>query len=455
MATELPPQADSEVGVPVDDLLPADLDLPPGDIPVADVPELEGVELPEDAPPISEVLELAGTDVREKALPIRPGDLTRLLLAQPGLSDEDRQLLARFGPKLGSYFHNEFYQRLRDLKESYAPLDPDSDYAHLETFSREATDTLDEEFLELFEATLERANFRPLDNQIIHEAVEAPNEMGLSYVPDFTLFEHLRVYARGYTKILRVSRNARTKFRKRTIVLDAYQRLVVVLKFKEGLNLKRLGPHARSDALYLRMFKDVPHVDMEMHLPEQGTKVRMRWLDKAQIASPLMIGVPTAAIKVLMAITLSPVLLGTAIFAPLSAGVNSFFGFQRAKQKHLSHMIRSLYYLTLANNSSVLTRLIDSAEEEEYKETLLSYFFLLVHHDPAHPLNPAALDARIEAFLKETTGIEINFEIEDAMSKLYRLGLARIDASNRLEVTPIAEALAHLEHLWVCAHRSG
>ena len=42
------------------------------------------------------------------------------------------------------------------------------------------------------------------------------------------------------------------------------------------------------------MFKDVPHVDMEMHLPEQGTKVRMRWIDKAQIASPLVMGLPTA-----------------------------------------------------------------------------------------------------------------------------------------------------------------
>ncbi|MBV8228733.1 MAG: DUF3754 domain-containing protein, partial [Planctomycetaceae bacterium] len=37
----------------------------------------------------------------------------------------------------------------------------------------------------------------------------------------------------------------------------------------------------RSDVLYLRMFKDVPHVDMEMHLPERGTKVEMRWIDKA------------------------------------------------------------------------------------------------------------------------------------------------------------------------------
>ena len=124
------------------------------------------------------------------------------------------------------------------------------------------------------------------------------------------------------------------------------------------------------------MFKDVPHVDMEMHLPEQGTKVRMRWIDKAQIASPIVMGIPTLVVKLLAAAALSPMALGGLIVAPISAGVNSFFGFQRAKQKHLMTMIHQLYYLTLANNASVLTRLIDSAEDEEYKEAMLAYFFL-------------------------------------------------------------------------------
>ena len=148
----------------------------------------------------------------------------------------------------------------------------------------------DEEFLDPFEAALERANYRPLDVEVIEQAVAAPNELGLTYVPDFNQFEHLRIYARGYTQIARVFRSARTKFRKRTMLLDAYQRLVDRPQVQAtGLDL---GPFVRSDVVYLRMFKDVPHVDMEMHLPEQGTKVKMRWIDKAQIASPVVMGVP-------------------------------------------------------------------------------------------------------------------------------------------------------------------
>jgi hypothetical protein len=410
-------------------------------------------ELPPGAPPVAETLDLPCVDVRERALPIRPGDLTRLLAAQPGLSEAERDGLVRLGTRLGAEFHQEFYRRLRTLKEAYAPLDPDSDYVQIAGHSQEAGDGADAVFLDQLEATLERANYRRLDAEIIRQAVKAPNEMGLNYVPNFALFEHLRVFARGFTKIARVSRSSRTRFRKRTIVLDAYQRLVVALKFKDDPDGK-LGPLVRPDRLYLRMFKDVPHVDMEMHLPEQGTKVRMRWLDKAQIASPLVIGVPTAAAKLLLAAVINPVLLGTALFAPLSAGVNSFFGFQRAKQKHLAHMIRSLYYLTLANNSSVLTRLIDSAEEEEYKETLLSYFFLWRHHDPDHGLRVDALDDKVEGFLRDVTGAEINFEISDALNKLYRLGLARLDDEGRLIATPVDEALAHLESLWHDAFRT-
>jgi len=137
---------------------------------------------------------------------------------------------------------------------------------------------------------------KALDVKVIEEAVKAPNEVGLTYVPNFHQFEHLRIYVRGYTQISRIFRSARTKFRKRTMVLDAYQRLVIILKFRPGLDL---GPYVRSDVVYLRMFKDVPHVDMEMHLPEQGTRVKMRWIDKAQIASPVVMGVPALTMKVL------------------------------------------------------------------------------------------------------------------------------------------------------------
>ncbi|SIN82789.1 Protein of unknown function [Singulisphaera sp. GP187] len=399
--------------------------------------------------------QLPGLDDRERSLPIRQGDLTRLLIAEPDLSDLERQQLAALGAILGATFHSEFYNKLQHLKERYAPLDPDSDYVNLKDHSIQVDPNSDETFLRALEDALTRANYSALDLEMIEQAIRAPNEKGLTYVPDFTLFEHLKVWVRGYTRISRDARSARTRFRKRTVHLDAYQRLVVALKFKPGL---KLGPHVRSDVLYLRMFKDVPHVDMEMHLPEQGTKVRMRWIDKAQIASPLVVGLPTLAMKIFAAVGyrlfslafLPWGVMGGLMIAPISAGINSFFGFHRARAKHLSAMINRLYYLTLANNASVLTRMIDSAEDEEYKEAMLAYFFLWRSAQAPTPLTltEAELDARIERYLTLKTGVEINFEVNDALDKLFRLGLAFREPSGALRAVPIENALIALDRQW-------
>src|SRR3954451_23068229 len=127
----------------------------------------------------------------------------------------------------------------------------------------------------------------------------------------------MKIYARGFTRITRTYRSVKTKFLKRAVYLDAYQRLVIALKFKPDT---KLDPFVRSDVVYLRMFKDVPPVDMEMHLPEQGTKVRMRRIDKAQIASPLVVGLSTWAFKLFglsfAAIFAQPVVMGMLMIAP-------------------------------------------------------------------------------------------------------------------------------------------
>jgi hypothetical protein len=393
------------------------------------------------------LFELPSCGNRERALPVRQGDLNRLLLAEPGIAPEDRERLVALGRMFGAWFHAEFYDELRELKELYAPLDPDNDYVRLAAHTRARSEQSDEQFLVPFERVLERANYRELDIEVVKAAVMAPNELGLNYAPDFSLFEHLRVYVRGYTRITRDRRTIRSRFRVQTVELDAYQRLIVALKFKAGLTVR---PPVNHEHLYLRMFKDVPHVDMEMHLPEQGTKPRMRKIDLAQIASPFMVSIPSLLFKIITATIFSPLLAGTLVVAPISAGVNSFFGFQRAKQRHLATMIHRLYYQTLANNASVLTRLIDSAEDEEYKEAALAYFFLWYDaRDPARrPHTVASLDDRIEAYLRDTTGIEVDFEVTDALRKLLRLGLVARNPRGELRATPLEDALGTLDRLW-------
>ena len=185
---------------------------------------------------------LEGIDNRERALPVRQGDLTRLLLGRAGACREgDRDHLAAFGRILG----RDVPQRvLREAPRAEGALRPARPRLRLRPPARTTPaarpSASDEEFLVPFEATLVRANYRPpRPATSSRQAVSAPNEMGLTYMPDFSLFEHLKVYVRGYTRITRDCRNVQTRFRKRTVHLDAYQRLVVALKFKPD---PKLGP---------------------------------------------------------------------------------------------------------------------------------------------------------------------------------------------------------------------
>jgi hypothetical protein len=389
-----------------------------------------------------EVLQLSES-LRERSIALRVSDLVRMLGNDRALDDAERESWNELCKLVIATFHHEFLDKFILLKERYAPLDPDGEWRRLDGISPSRMDDSDERFLNTFEDVLVRANYRPMDLEVLTEAIRAPNELGLTYVPNLNLFEHLRVYVRGNTTITRKVRTWNTRFRKRPVQLDAYRRLIVAIKFQPG---KHLGDYARSDVLYLRLFKDVPHVDMEMHLPEQGTKVRMRLVDKAQIASPMMTGLPVLAAKIFLGLA-SPFAIGVLI-APFSAGVNSFFGFQRARQKHLHRMIRHLYYLTMANNSSVIHRLIDSAEEEDTKEALLAYFVLWRSDDDGRPWTQKTLNRAVRALLEDRAGLTVDFEIGDALHKLLRFGLVRYGEANQLHALPIDEAMALLDRRW-------
>jgi hypothetical protein len=381
---------------------------------------------------------------RERAIPIRASDLVRRLASGPDLAPGERLLWDRLAALLAAVLHHEFFGWVQGLKDAYTPLDPDRDYAWIEGGTLDRGASSDERFLQRFDVALRRANFSRLELSAVEEAIRSPNELGLNYVPNIELFEHLRVYVRGRTHVRRQFRSVRTGFRRKSTLLEAFQRMIVVLKFREG---RDLGEHARSDVLYIRLFKDVPFVDMEMHLPEQATRVRMRAIDKAQIASPLVVGLPLFAFKLLTASLVSPLAVGGILAGPITAGVKSFFGFQNAKQRHMHRMIRSLYYLTLANNGSVVSWVIDAAEDEEFKEALLAYYALWRAGAEAEEWDRRRLDAEVERWLRDATGRDVDFEADDALGKLVRLGLVQ-DRPGGFHIPPIERALAILDEQW-------
>ena len=104
----------------------------------------------------------------------------------------------------------------------------------------------------------------------------------------------------------------------------------------------------------------------------------------------------------------------------------------------------NLYFKNLDNNAGVFYHLIDAAEEEEFKEAVLAYYFLL---NAKEALTKKELDDRIENWLAERWDCHIDFEIGDAIDKLQRLELIEVDADH-LRGVALSAAKQQLDSIW-------
>ena len=125
---------------------------------------------------------------------------------------------------------------------------------------------------------------------------------------------------------------------------------------------------------------------------------------------------------------------------------------QIIQEKYQLNLTRSLYYQNLDNNAGVLFRLLDEAEEQEFREAIVAYWLLL--RGPAEGLPAEELDQQAEQWLSETLGFHVDFEVHDALDKLLRLGCAR-ETNGRWQAESLIAALHHLDHAWdqIFTHR--
>ncbi|HYD83910.1 MAG TPA: hypothetical protein VEA63_07645, partial [Opitutus sp.] len=110
-------------------------------------------------------------------------------------------------------------------------------------------------------------------------------------------------------------------------------------------------------------------------------------------------------------------------------------------QKRLADTV---YFRNLANNAGVLDLLVGAGEDQDAKEAFLAYAVLRASE---RPLVKAEIDNAAEALLQERFGLDVDFEINDALAKIERLGLVAREGEDYRAVAP-AEALAKLDAAW-------
>ncbi len=235
--------------------------------------------------------------------------------------------------------------------------------------------------------------------------------------------------------------------------------------FADPKRKKRKLPFTPGTAI-LKLFQNVPKADIEMLMP--NAEVRMRLKDHLMLAVPAVAGGIGVLLKFAATVAVAWVVIlawmglreakpeehaahvgaliafGIALATLCGFLLRQYNNFKNRKIRFMKELADNLYYRNLDNNAGVLHRLIDEAEEEDAKEAMLAYIFLL---RAGGPVSEQDLDARIETWLREGLQRDVDFEVDDALAKLGRFTLATRDG-DRWRAVPLVEAKRILDERW-------
>lgn len=386
---------------------------------------------------------------REHYIPLRLSDLIDLLCTQKDMAGHDRQEFRQFCRLVAATFHFEYHERLRKLKDFYAPFDPDRVTATLAKLLPETKEKHQNELFDEFVQLMERANYKNLSRAEVEKAFDGSSEWGLDMEVDFNVFERIELFIRGDDIGKRYLRRWYKPWYLEELRVPVYRRFVLLLKMRKH---KRLGPEIDIEAVYVKMFKDIPKMDIEMLLP--GARIKMPGFTRLKLGGSVIGGLGFIAWKLAtefmaLAATVAQgglMLLYGPIIALLGYGYKQYYGYTITKQTYSYQLTRSLYYQNLDNNAGVFYHVIDEAEEQECREVLLAYFCLW-RSAPANGWTSADLDDYVEMELERLANLKVDFEIGDALEKLDRLGLVD-KTGDRYRAKPLREAQEKLDYLW-------
>lgn len=403
----------------------------------------------------------------EAYIPLRKNDLVEELCASGELSSGEEQGFRSLCRLIGAVYHVEFLRLLDNLKNAYAPFDPDADTRIL-AFEPSARKLhkLNDLFGE-FSSLMARADFRHLSGDDIELALHARSHWGLDMDVDFSVFERLAIFARGETREKRQRRRRWRPWVVEEIDVPIYQRLVMILKLRKH---ERIGKDVDTDKIYLQVFKNIPRLDIRMLLP--GARVRINQVDRGKIGFSLLGGILLTigrmaglAFNNLLQFAwlrnVPEILLLNHPFAiwglaggAFGYGWRSYYNYQQTKQRYNLSLTQILYFQNLDTNAGVLFRLIDEAEEQECRETILAYY-VLWKRGGCVGCTGADLDAAVRQEIERAAGITVAFELRDTLAVLLRLNLVE-QVNGCYRARPLPVAIETLEWTWArfCKYNS-
>jgi hypothetical protein len=405
------------------------------------------------------------TGERDHFIPVRKIDVVNAVIAHGALASEpEREKFRQFCRLLGAIYHYEYFDQLERLRNDYFYFSPETD-GH----ARFDSATVERAYVDLMDAltkVLHGANFIEVPHDEIERAHREHGIVRINIKTPLDDYREVRFFRRGYHHET-VEIPKWLGFRKRSAEFGVYDDVVLVVAMKgagaESGRKPGRKPKVRSGAVLLKYFRNIASADLNALFPD--VRVVMGLRDRLILGVPALIGGIPILLK--LASTLTVLFLVAGFYLGLSSAVKDdemagalaavsglvalggfmvtqWVRFQRQSLMHQKILSDNVYYRNVNNNAGIFDYIIGEAEEQECKEAVLAYYFLL---GPNGEPTEDALDRRIETWLRQTFGGEIDFECDDALAKLGRLGLLRRDGE-RLSVLPLDEALVQLDRIW-------
>ena len=373
---------------------------------------------------------------------------------------------------LSAWRHVVYKERLDDLEQTYLPFSPETDLLRIGSFTPERRASYRKRFLTGIQRLLRQANYIEVPRAEVPGLMSGDTVHGLALRVDLDDFEECIIYRRGTDyRIERQPSIWRAYLWSRDVEVPVYQRLAVVLKLwpeqdriaqvmaAKGLSRRwaaRIVRKSRStlpegldsDKIYIKLFRDIPHTNLEMLFP--NTHVQFSRVDKIRLggsaAGGVGIGVFGAVAKLMAAAVLSPYLLALAIFGVGGIMIRQVMGFFNQRTQYMKVLAENLYFHSLADNRSAFTLLANRAEEEDVKEEILLYSVLATETVHRHELPD--VKALVSNYLRDQFDVDVAFDIYDALERLMRDGVVREGPDGLLETLDPMTALEHFDAMW-------
>ncbi|XP_057542484.1 uncharacterized protein LOC130820942 isoform X1 [Amaranthus tricolor] len=214
-------------------------------------------------------------------------------------------------------------------------------------------------------------------------------------------------------------------FNKTTIQEPTFEKIII---------LYRLQSTEDPRAIYVKHFKHIPMADMEIVLPEK-TNPGLTALDWVKFLVSAAIGLVTVITQVCK--TKADIkVLAAVCSAVIGYCAKIYFTFQNNLNSYQSLITQSMYDKQLDSGRGTLLHLCDDVIQQEVKEVIVAFFVLMKYGK----FTRRELDEKCELLIKEQFNENCNFDIDDAIHKLEKLGIVYKDEMEQYSSVDVKKA---------------